>query len=86
MKKEYYYNYDIYCHEYFRGGVIDTDQEAYATSEDDLYDQVIEIVKYEYDFDYEDATEYGPIEVEINYTNDPKFKGTDKYMEDEEEE
>ena len=73
-EKKYYYNYDIECHCYFRGGVIDTDLEDYAESYDDLCKLVRETFDSTYNFTLEDAEEYGPIEVAVNYSDDPEFK------------
>ena len=79
---EYYYNFDIKCDIYVLGGVVDTDVEYYAESFDDLCDQVYE--SFENDYDY-DLDEIGGIYLEVNYTNDPAYKGTDQYMYEEEE-
>ena len=85
MKKEYYYNYDVLCDMYCMGGVIHRDEEMYAYSEEDLYKRVRDNFESDYVYNLEEVEEYGPIEVKINYTDDPKFKGTDKYMYEEEE-
>lgn len=84
-KKEYYYNYDILCHEYCMGGVVSTDNEAYATSYKQLCKDVRDSFESEYDYSLEDIEEYGQIEIQVNSTNDPKFKGSSVYYDDSKE-
>lgn len=74
-EKEYYYNYDVLCPIYYKGGVIHRDEEAYAKSYEDLCKQVRD--DWIYDDDLEDVEEYGPIKVKVNYSDDPKFKSED---------
>lgn len=65
-----YYNFDILCHSYFRGGVIDTDVEMYAKNKKQLEKLVDDYVKEEYGEEfYKNATEYGPLEIKINYSH-----------------
>lgn len=74
-EKEYYYNYDVLCPIYYKGGVIHRDEEAYAKSYEDLCKQVRD--DWIYDDDLEDVEEYGSIKVKVNYSDDPKFKSED---------
>lgn len=74
-EKEYYYNYDVLCPIYYKGGVIHRDEEAYAKSYEDLCKQVRD--DWIYDDDLEDVEKYGSIKVKVNYSDDPKFKSED---------
>ena len=80
--EEYYYNYDVLCDIYYKGGVIHRDEEGYAKSYKDLCKMVRE--DWEYDDDLEEVEEYGNIEIKINSTNDPAFKGQSCYYSDDE--
>lgn len=77
IEKEYYYNYDVLCDIYYKGGVIHRDEEAYAKSYEDLCQQVRD--NWEYEDDLDEVEEYGSIEIKVNYTDDPAFKGTGLY-------
>lgn len=82
---KYYYKYDILCHEYIRGGVIRTDLYDYLESDEDVKDCAEEYIVERFgEEQLEDLDEWGGFEVKITLTNDPKFKGTDIYSEDDE--
>lgn len=69
--ENYYYNVNIYCDIYFRGGVIERDVELYSNVnelEEDVEDYIIDVYGKQF---LENATEYGELEIEVTYTEDP---------------
>ena len=76
-KREYYYLYDILCHEYINGGVISCDEEAYATSVEELKQGIREDWESSYEFDLDDIDEWGGFEILVKYTDDPNVKLND---------
>lgn len=66
----YYYNYNVLCNDYLKGGIIQCDEEMYAESYESLVNQVREAFNDTYDVE---LTEAEPIRVEINYSDDPKY-------------
>ena len=67
----YYYNVDINCDIYFKGGVIERDVELYSdvdNLEQDVEDYIVDTYGERF---LEHATEYGPLEIIVNNTDDP---------------
>lgn len=83
--EQYYYKFDILCHEYIWGGIVECDLEDYFSSKDEIYEWAEEYVIENYgEEQFDTLKEWGGIEIQINYTEDPKFKGTGVYSEDDE--
>ena len=73
-EEEYYYNFDIVCNDYLKGGTVHEDVEAYASS----YEDLIKLVNEELVYDYlseaqvkEYKDQYGDFGIELISTDDP---------------
>ena len=83
--KRYYYKVNIYCDIYFRGGFIEEDVEL-DTNKRSLNKDVREYVIEEYGKEfYNEATEYGSLEIVITYTEDPAYKNEPFYRNEDED-
>lgn len=68
-----YYKVNIYCHSYFRDGVVEEDAELYSTF-NELEKDINDYVKTEYGKKfYQNATEYGKLTFEVISTNDSDY-------------
>lgn len=64
----YYYNYNVLCNMYLKGGCIACNEEMYARSRQSLANKVRRSFRSTYGISLKDAE---PIRIEINYTDDP---------------
>lgn len=85
-EQEYYYNYDVLCHEYYKDGVIHRDEETYAKSYEDLCKHVRDTFNDTYEDNLEEVEEYGPITVDVLFTDDPDFHFVEELLVEEGEE
>ena len=66
--KGYYYKFDILCHEYIWGGIVDCDLEDYFSSKDEIYEWAEEYVVENWGEEQLDTLkEWGGIEIQINF-------------------